>query len=113
MPESLAGWRWERCRVKVSEQAIIKQGRYQDELAQASRPAPVGGDATDGNIVEEEKNNDYSRRGYWEATRSIYVAGVSRLREGALPPVAEASIPRAVCVMQSGKKSGHGAFRDT
>jgi len=34
MPESLAGWRWERCRVKVSEQAIIKQGRYQDELAQ-------------------------------------------------------------------------------
>jgi len=72
MPESLAGWRWERCRVKVSEQAIIKQGRYQDELAQGgNKRAGVNPDwLAEWSDCPKCQDNDglVLRKGSWRCT---------------------------------------------
>ena len=34
MPESVSGWSWQKCRVKVGKQKIIADGRYKTEVAQ-------------------------------------------------------------------------------
>lgn len=75
MPESLAGWRWEQCRVKAQERPInmsnaesIEQGRYPQTYDPSAQWSPCPGcakcEANDGLVL---------RKGSWRCTSSYEV----------------------------------------
>ena len=85
MPESMAGWRWERCRVKIRSQApAVKAGQY--AAGSGNRMARPGGCSSDPSSRPDEYNTLWRscpgcakcsphggyvlRRGAWRPTRA-------------------------------------------